>query len=343
MPVSQYFSSWQSITLLIPFQFLIGPALYLYVRSFKETITIRRAWPHFLPFAILLVVDTQIFISWVNKYPPGDTVPAELLLQPVSYIHIIIRNVQMLLYYFLARRSLHSYQNSIRNLYSETSRISLYWVKWLVNGFLLLIITIFILFFFVFKFPGMFGLFILINTLIITPYIYIVALRGVSQPTLWQVQPGKGKKEIEKEMSEVQTVEQPFVISAAPAIKGLTEEKVTGILSNIVVLMEKDKLYQEPELTLQALSDKLGIQSYQASQAINDGLKKNFYDLVNGYRVEEAKRLLLDPKNTNYTILSVGFEAGFNSKTTFNTVFKKFTGMTPTEYREKQRQIRLSV
>jgi len=55
--------------------------------------------------------------------------------------------------------------------------------------------------------------------------------------------------------------------------------------------------------------------------------------------VQEAKRLLLDSKNKNFTILSVGFEAGFNSKTTFNTVFKKFTGLTPTEYREKQKEI----
>jgi AraC-like DNA-binding protein len=66
---------------------------------------------------------------------------------------------------------------------------------------------------------------------------------------------------------------------------------------------------------------------------------ENFYDLVNGYRVEEAKRLLLDSKSINYTILSVGFEAGFNSKTTFNTVFKKFTGFTPTEFRDKQKEI----
>jgi AraC-like DNA-binding protein len=73
------------------------------------------------------------------------------------------------------------------------------------------------------------------------------------------------------------------------------------------------------------------------SQAINDGMKKNFYDLVNSYRVEEAKRLLMDEKNNNFTILSVGFEAGFNSKTTFNTVFKKFTGLTPTEFRARQK------
>jgi len=100
--------------------------------------------------------------------------------------------------------------------------------------------------------------------------------------------------------------------------------------------MDKDKLYQETELTLQDLADKIQYPSYLVSQAINEGLNKNFYDLINGYRVEEAKRLLLDPKNSNYTILSVGFEAGFNSKTTFNTVFKKFTGQTPTDYRAKK-------
>lgn len=101
--------------------------------------------------------------------------------------------------------------------------------------------------------------------------------------------------------------------------------------------MENEKLHEDPEFTLQQLSHKLQIPSYQVSQAINDGMKKNFYELVNGYRVEEAKRLLADDRNRNYTILSVGFEAGFNSKTTFNTVFKKFTGLTPTEYRERQK------
>ena len=107
--------------------------------------------------------------------------------------------------------------------------------------------------------------------------------------------------------------------------------------------MEKEKIFQEPELTLQTLADKISIPSYQVSQAINDGLQKSFYDLVNGYRVEEAKRLLIDSKTSNYTILSVGFEAGFNSKTTFNTVFKKFTGLTPTEFRDKQRELSVRV
>ena len=101
--------------------------------------------------------------------------------------------------------------------------------------------------------------------------------------------------------------------------------------------MEVEKLYLETELTLQELADRVGAPAYQISQAINEGLNKNFYDLINAYRVDEAKQLLLNPTNSNFTILSVAFEAGFNSKTTFNTVFKKFTGLTPSDFRAQRK------
>ena len=96
-------------------------------------------------------------------------------------------------------------------------------------------------------------------------------------------------------------------------------------------------------MTVQQVALKVGLPTYQVSQAINEGMKRNFYELVNSYRVAEAKQLLLDPRNKEFTILSVGFEAGFNSKTTFNTVFKKFTGLTPTEFRDKQGAQKTSV
>jgi YesN/AraC family two-component response regulator len=179
---------------------------------------------------------------------------------------------------------------------------------------------------------------------IITPYMYLITFKGISQPTLWQIQPDLNKETVEKEMHQAEKIESfREEKENEPVIKGLPETKVMEIISHLIQLMEKDKLYQEHELTLQTLSDKLRIPSYQVSQAINEGMKKNFYDLVNGYRVEEAKRLLIDPKNQNYTILSVGFEAGFNSKTTFNTVFKKFTGLTPSDFREKEKQTYLAV
>ena len=340
MPVVQQVFSWQAIIILVPFQFLIGPFLYLYICSFKEQITWRRAIPHFLLFFVSAVTNYYLYSTWVYKYPFALEAPPEVLLDPASYMPILIRNLQMLLYFFLARSALMKYQRSINHLFSETSRIDLAWIKSFLKGFLFLIISVMVLAFFVFKFPQYFDLLILINTAIVTPYIYIVTFKGIAQTTLWQLHPDKKKVSIEKQMIEAEAtgLTQKENNESPLATKGLSAHRVKEIASDITRLMEKDKLYQEPELTLQVLAEKLGYQAYQVSQAINEGFSKSFYQLVNGYRVEEAKRLLGDERNRNYTLLSVGFEAGFNSKTTFNTVFKKFTGLTPTEYRAKQKQ-----
>ena len=334
--VTEYFLNWQIIIFHLSLQFFIGPFLYLYVRSFKERITWRKAWPHFLLFVIIFITAVQTYLAWLKKYPYADRMPREALLDPYTYVRVAIRNVQTIVYFFLARKELKSYQKSINHLYSETSKINLNWVAWLLNGFLLIIISLIIVAVLIFFYPEKFNLMVLIVTAILTPYIYFVTLKGIGQPTLWQMQPEKRKEKIEKEIIEAERMESfKDEKKRQPAFKGPPELKIRELIARIISLMEKDKLYEEPELTLQILSDKLGVPSYQASQAINEGLNRNFYDLINAYRVEEAKRLLLEPKNKNYTILSVGFEAGFNSKTTFHSVFIKFTGLTPTEYREK--------
>jgi len=344
IPVVQQLFYWQTILYLMPFALLIGPFLYLYVRSFKETITWRKAWPHFLLFFVFLILDYTFLPTLAGKYPHTHLVPKEVLLDPASNIRItirIIRNAQMIVYYFLALRSLSSYQKSIHHLFSDHTRISLSWLRWVINGYLFLIISLLALFYFVVKYPEEFGLLIVINMVIIIPHIYIITIKGLTQPTLWQ---GKGTMQKENIEEEILKVEQ-FELNKSNQGKiktqkaGLTEDKIAELASQILRAMETDKLYQEADLTLQDLADKLQFTSHQVSYAINDGLKKNFYDVINGYRVEEAKKLLLDPKNKHFTILSVGFEAGFNSKTTFNTVFKKFTGLTPTEFRQKEVQV----
>ncbi|MEL6256529.1 MAG: helix-turn-helix domain-containing protein [Bacteroidota bacterium] len=70
------------------------------------------------------------------------------------------------------------------------------------------------------------------------------------------------------------------------------------------------------------------------SQIINQKEGKNFFDFINGYRVEEVKRNLADPNFDHFSILGIGLEAGFKSKSTFNAVFKKMTGHTPTAYKK---------
>ena len=101
--------------------------------------------------------------------------------------------------------------------------------------------------------------------------------------------------------------------------------------------MEKEKPYHNTELTLTSLASQVNIGRNQLSELINTGTGGNFYDFVNKYRVDEVKQLMENPKYKDYTILAIAFEAGFPSKSTFNSIFKKYTGKTPTEYRNELR------
>ena len=339
LPLAQHLFSWHTYIFLAPFAVLQGPLLYLYVRSFKEVITWKKAWPHLLLFLIYIFIISRLSFVTGSKYPPAKSMPAEVLHSPFTIIPISFRYVQMLIYFFLARSELNSYRRSIQHLFSETSRIDLSWVRLLVNGYVVTVIAAIGFYSVVLLHAEYYSLLLLINATIVSPYIYMATFKGIYQPAIWQVQPGMNREKVEEEMHKAEEIESSKnkEKKQVPQKARMTDCRIENLLTKIISMIEQDKLYQEPELNLQNLADKLGYPSYQVSQAINEGLGKNFYDLVNGYRVEEAKRLLMDSQNNNYTILSIGFEAGFNSKTTFNTVFKKFTGLTPTEFRNGQR------
>ena len=98
--------------------------------------------------------------------------------------------------------------------------------------------------------------------------------------------------------------------------------------------MRTEKPYLDGDITLQKLAKALGISPHHLSQTINEHLKQNFFDFINTYRIEEAKRMLLDPAKKHYSILAVSEEVGFNSKSAFNTAFKKQVKMTPSEFRK---------
>ena len=98
--------------------------------------------------------------------------------------------------------------------------------------------------------------------------------------------------------------------------------------------METNKPYLKSDLKISELANSLSVPYHQLSQLINDEFLVNFYDFTNKYRVEDAKKLLIED-NRNYKILAIAYEVGFNSKATFNRVFKKFTDHTPSEFKEK--------
>jgi AraC-like DNA-binding protein len=339
MPITMNVIGWQNSYFIQPIPLLPGIFLYFYLLSFKETITWRKALPHFIIFFLFFFITYWNLSAVARLYPNAKHIPVEGLRRPATLGIIFIRATQQVIYYFLSRKTLRSYQRSIRHLFSDTSRIDLHWARYLVNGYIILICSFLVIFPLILRFPQYFDSLLLLCMAVATPYIYMATYKGIMQPTVWQLQSGTNKETVQEEMQEAEEIEIQIINheKPKPTKAGVSADRINEIIKRIIALMEEEKLYQETELALQQLADKLQLPTYQVSQAINEGMKKNFYDLVNGYRVEEAKRLLLDPRSINYTILSVGFEAGFNSKTTFNTVFKKFTGLSPTEFRDKKK------
>jgi len=113
---------------------------------------------------------------------------------------------------------------------------------------------------------------------------------------------------------------------------GLKEGDALLYQQKLSQLMKTAKPYLEPKLTLSNLADELDISVNHLSQVINQYEEKNFFDFVNSYRVEEFKVRAVDPANSNFSILAIALDSGFNSKSSFNQVFKKVTGKTPSQF-----------
>ncbi|MFN5548392.1 MAG: helix-turn-helix domain-containing protein [Bacteroidota bacterium] len=112
-------------------------------------------------------------------------------------------------------------------------------------------------------------------------------------------------------------------------------EKTDEHYQNLLTVMKTKKPYLNPELSLEMLAADVELSAGYLSQIINKKEKSNFYDFVNRYRVEEAKELLSNARFNHYSLLAIGQEAGLNSKTTFNTAFKRYAGVTPSQFKKE--------
>ncbi|MEO0572252.1 MAG: helix-turn-helix domain-containing protein [Bacteroidota bacterium] len=114
---------------------------------------------------------------------------------------------------------------------------------------------------------------------------------------------------------------------------GLTRSYSMELRNNLLHLFSEEKLYAKSDLSLESLSVKLETTRHNTSQVINEYFKCNFFEFINNYRIEEAKRILKHDTLGNFTILDVALEVGFNNRVTFNKIFKEKTKLTPSEYR----------
>ncbi|EMR02823.1 helix-turn-helix domain-containing protein [Cesiribacter andamanensis] len=154
--------------------------------------------------------------------------------------------------------------------------------------------------------------------------LYWIGYKALAQPQLFQADP------------LLEALRPPQAPDTEPTMVPVTQSQPDAIMAaqalRIRQAMEADKLYLDPELDLIKLSQHLGLPRYQVSAVLNGVIRQKFYDFVNDYRVTAFKELAVSPAYGHYTLLALAHEAGFNSKSTFNAVFKKTTGQTPSQY-----------
>ena len=113
-----------------------------------------------------------------------------------------------------------------------------------------------------------------------------------------------------------------------------SQTQIEEYKKQLLALFIAEKPFLNPQVSLSELSDQLSISSKHLSQVINQSFNKSFFDFINSYRIQEVQQILKESKDDKITVLEAMYDAGFNSKSSFNTAFKKETGQTPTEFRK---------
>lgn len=155
--------------------------------------------------------------------------------------------------------------------------------------------------------------------------LFVLAWFGLRQPVLARGEPDG------RDVSTDRAEATPYARSA------LDTAQCAEIAGELVLLMDRDRLYADHRLDLSMLSQRSGWPPNYVSQALNQGRGQNFFEFVNGFRVAAAEHHLADPGDQR-TILDIALACGFGSKSTFNAVFKRLTGHTPTSYRRTWRE-----
>lgn len=116
-------------------------------------------------------------------------------------------------------------------------------------------------------------------------------------------------------------------------------ERLQELAQQLTWIMDERKPFLDNDLNLIKLAGMMQISIHSLSYLINEGFNENFAQFVNRYRIEEAKKLLTDPDRMHLNMVGIAFDSGFNSKTAFNTTFKKFTGLSPSEYKSRSSEL----
>lgn len=305
----------QAIGLSEPLVYTFGPLLFLYTLALSRGETrFHRVWLlNFLPALAVVVYLLPFYLrssgykieyleAIMAGHPPTDLLVIEKLKHPHGF-----------LYTFLTLLVVHRYGLRLKESRSSVERINLRWLRNLMLGGLVIWVLSMVA--------------DNLAPILMAILIYAMGYLGFRQPEIFR-----------SPAEPALVLPTPGAPGEEPARyrkSGLDPRTADAQLERLLRFMDEDQPYIRNDLTLQDLAGMLDIRPHNLSQIINTRLKRSFYDFVNGYRVEEVKRRLADPETANLTILAIALDAGFNSKSTFNQIFKAEVGETPSQYRKR--------
>ncbi len=316
---------------LIPLTF--GPFLYLYTKSliFNIKKLPLKEYIHFLPF---LVLTTLYFLFFQDKiaFQSGYLFFRKDGYMMARIIYGLIYIVSVFYYSTLTLYVINRYRKVKYDSFSYfSSNNMLNWLYFL-SAFFMAMYLMFITMAFYNIFVSMkffeIDYFADLSLVLLT---FSVSYFGIKQTYLFNPQ--------------VAEVEDKAIILNKEKYKNsnLSEELKQEYIQKILDFMDVEKPHLNPELTIQDLSNQMNITRHHLTEILNNDLGKNFFNFINTYRVKEVKKRLLDEKFAHLTIVAIAFDSGFNSKSTFNSIFKQQTEKTPSKWRnDKLKEISVS-
>ncbi|HYG40617.1 MAG TPA: helix-turn-helix domain-containing protein [Cytophagales bacterium] len=318
---------------------LMGPLILIYVQR------ITLATPHFRKTELLYFIP---FVIWLICLLPYFMKPAEFKREYLNDYAASIKddfgslneilNYVLLLFFGLSIFVYHQHKRRIVEFYSNISKVRLKWLgQFLYLAFIVLIVSIFGFYGRKYEIPLLKELYPY-HFVSVVFLIYWTGYKAFAQPEIFgrKAEYEEAITSAQKEESinvEINTSEEKNDLAQSTTQRsGMDLGKRLKMAEELERLMIQEKLFLNSELTIQDLTEKLDTSRQYISEILNGQLGKNFYDFINDYRIEEFKRKVVNPKKQNLTLLSLALESGFNSKATFNAVFKKKTGSTPSEY-----------
>lgn len=315
-----------------PLFLLYGPLLFMYIFLLTHNRLPKYYYLHSIPFLAYIIYFIPLYlqsgeekIKFAEQIFLRNEVPLKGLFMQMA------RVLYLGVYIVISIRLVKSFQRRISDNFSDIEKISLDKAKITLYFFLFTLLVSVISFILGYQLSYSFNLSNNIIGLFVGMMIYALAY------ATWNT---KGVDESELTIAAVDENQKGnTAFRHTGKVKGrnvfvLNDAQLDEYSERLKNAMETDKVFTENEISLTGLSSKIKIQPYQLSEVISRVYGESFFDFINRYRINEIKSRLEDPKSDSYSLLGIAMDCGFNSKSSFNSAFKKFAGVTPSEYRK---------